>query len=203
MKTNLGFVGLVVCICLSTPLFECAAGFQAGIRGGYFLASGWSDTHDLIYDSAGTYAIGAEIGYGFFFPMDLVLSVDFLSADGERVWPNESGGFESTGESVSYDMIPISLAARWHFLLENTFSPYIGIGVSYVQFSETDEETIDGTGLLIQAGSDVYLSRFFRFFVEADWRSYPDTIGDLGASYYFNETDLGGITGRIGLRVVF
>ena len=202
-NTKLWIRTLCVLIVLTAVSIPCSAALQIGIRGGYFIANGWSETHDLIYDSPGTYSIGAEFTYQFFIPLDLTLAVDVLSASGERVWPSEDGGFEPTGESVSYDMTPITLTARWHFLRESILSPYVGIGVGYVQFKESGEETIDGAGFLVQAGSDVYISRYFRFFFEAEYNSYPDTIGNFGASYYFDESDLGGIVARTGIRVVF
>jgi len=179
------------------------AGIIAAVHGGYYAPQGWADTHELIFDDSGNYALGFELGYTFNNPLELAVCADFVSGDGERVWPDGNGGWESDGTSVSYDLMPISVIARYRFLREHTFSPYIGAGVGFVQFDESGEDTKDGEGFILQGGGDFYITKLIKAYIEIEWNSFPDIIGHAGASRYFNEDDLGGIFGRLGIRFTF
>ncbi|MBN1551134.1 hypothetical protein JW979_06680 [bacterium] len=179
------------------------AGVFFGFNGGYYLASGWSDTHDLIYGGDGNYCLGLEAGYAFHFPLEVSLNASFISKNGNRVWPDGNGGWESTGESITYDMMPINLIARWRFIREGIFSPYVGAGLGYVQFDETGESTKNGEGFLLVGGGDFFVHQWMKLFVELEWASYADVIGNAGASRYFGEGDLSGLSARTGVRFTF
>jgi opacity protein-like surface antigen len=180
-----------------------SAGFIVSVRGGYYIPQGWSDTHKLIYDGSGTISYGLETGYAFSFPLEVLVAVEFASADGHRVWPAEDGGWDVTDDAISYDLKTYSLIGRWRFLKGERVSPYLGGGLGFVQFDETGESAKDGQGFIIQGGSDLSVSRYFTIFVELEWSSFAGVIGNAGASRYYGEDNLGGLTARTGIRFSF
>jgi opacity protein-like surface antigen len=192
-------LSIVICLCCPTA----DAGVILGIRGGFHMPQGWADAHDVIYDSSGSLAFGFEAGYTFNFPLEIALGVDFMSEDGTRVWPDGQGGWESDDTSVSYDMMPVTLVARWRFRREKTFSPYAGAGLGYVTFEESGEDSKDGTGFVLQGGGDFYLAKRVKLYGEVEYTSFPDVIGNAGTSHYFGEDDVGGLSVRLGVRFTF
>ncbi len=200
---GLGFIPVLLVMGACLFSVEASAALMFGVKAGYYLPQGWQDTHDVVYDSSGEITYGVEVAYRFHFPLELAVSGTFISGDGERVWPNQSGGWEKTGDSVSYDLMPITLIGRWRFLREGRVLPYLGAGIGFVTFEEDGAESQDGTGLILQAGSDFSLGKNLSFFLEVEWASYPDVIGNEGVSRFYSEDDVGGITGYAGLRITF
>jgi len=196
-------MAITLSIVISLFCSSAEAGVILGIRGGFNMPQGWADAHDVVYDSSGSLAFGFEAGYTFNFPLEVALGVDFISEDGTRVWPDGQGGWESDETPVSYDLMPVTLVARWRFLREQTFSPYAGAGLGFVTFEESGEDSKDGTGFVLQGGADYYLTKLVKVYVEVEYTSFPDIIGNAGTSGYFNEDDVGGITARLGVRFTF
>lgn len=206
MKTQVNSISIwIVVICLAILIGSpgASAGIIASIRGGFYSPAGWSDSHDVIYDGSGAFILGAEIGYTFNFPLEIALAYDTLSEDGTRVWPDDQGGWESANESVSYDLRPITAVARWRFLREQTISPYLGAGFGFVKFEETEGKSESGAGFVLQGGGDWYITKLVKLYMEVEWTSFPDVIGEAGVSRYYGEDDVGGIIGRIGVRFTF
>ncbi|MBN1356244.1 outer membrane beta-barrel protein [bacterium] len=200
-KTILSAAAMLTIMAVLSP--AASGGVIVALKGGYYMPNGWADSHDAVYGGSGMVAFGIEAGYTFEFPLEIALGIDFIPEEGNRIWPDGQGGWESTGESISSDLMPVTLVARWRFMRERTFSPYTGAGIGYVQFKETRENAKKGSGLVLQGGGDFYLTKLVKLFVELEYTSFPDIIGDAGASRYFGENDLGGITTRLGARFTF
>ncbi len=204
MKTLNTCIILFISSAVFTALIPTvSAEMFGGVRLGYYLPQGWSDTHDLIYGSGGDPDYGLELGYTFDFPLELAFAADFISGDGHRVWPDGNGGWETSGDSISYDLRFFTLVARWRFLRGETFSPYLGAGLGIAQFDESGEDSENGTGFLAQGGCDFMLNRLIHFYLEMEYSAYPNVIGDAGASRYFGEDDVGGFLTRLGVRFRF
>ncbi|MBN1297784.1 outer membrane beta-barrel protein [bacterium] len=177
--------------------------FGIGIRGGLYLVPNWSDTYETIYDNSGELVLGLELAYRVTRNLEIAVAYDQISGDGDRVWPNESGGFEPSGESVSFDLNVISLVGRWMMMSERVLTPYFGLGVGYAQFEETEDDAESGIGFLIQAGLDWSITQHIHGLVEGEYSSYPDVIGEGDLSAYYGEDDVGGVIVRLGLRYFF
>ena len=189
------------------PVACCSAsdetGFSVGIRAGYYLLPNWSDTYDIIYDNGGEMTMGIEIGYRFSERIEAGIAYDMVSGDGERVWPDESGGWQRTGESVSFDLLPLTVFGRYTFIPESTLSPYIGLAVGYCTFKETDDESTEGFGAAGSFGVKWKRLEPLEILAEVEYATYPDVIGEGDLSGYFSEDDVGGLSARIGLRYNF
>ncbi|MCD4652978.1 hypothetical protein K8T06_03485, partial [bacterium] len=135
--------------------------------------------------------------------LEIGLAVDIISGDGERVWPGESGKWEPSGEDITFDILPITLFGRWYFSPQSSFSPFAGIGLGFVQFSETDEDSESGIGFLGLAGVSWSITSNAQLMLEGEYSSYPDIIGEGDLSEYFNEDNIGGFTVRFGLNYFF
>lgn len=93
-------------------------------------------------------------------------------------WPFEhdiSGS--GLGKIGSTKHLPPTLSLQWHFLPDSTVQPYVGIGLNYTHFFDTqttgalsgsDLKLKDSWGLAGQVGVDIKLSE--RWFMNADLR---------------------------------
>lgn len=192
-----------VCIILMIPAAFAENDFSIGIRGGYYLAPNWADTYDAAYDNGGELVYGLEFGYRIIDSLEVGIAYDMMSGDGERVWPDESGGFYPSGESVTFDMNLATVFGRYYFMPRSRLSPFLGAGLGYAMFEETDEDSENGIGFLILGGLSWYWTPSFQLMIEGEFSSYPDVIGSGDLSAYFNEDDVGGFTVRMGMRYSF
>jgi len=196
------FLGSLIVLLLCSSV-SAENNFSIGIRGGYYLAPNWADTYDVIYDNGGELAFGLELGYRIFDSLEIGIAYDLVSGDGERVWPDESGGFLGTGESVTFDLNLATIFGRYYFLPEFDVSPYLGAGLGYAMFEETGEDSENGIGFLVLGGMKWDWTQAFQLMIEGEYSAYPDVIGSGDLSEYFNEDDVGGLTVRLGMRYSF
>ncbi|MBN1878633.1 hypothetical protein JW823_00810 [bacterium] len=205
MQLNRTILCLVLSLIAGPMVFavtETQPRFAMGLRSGYYLLPNWSDTYDAIYDNSGEMMLGLEFGYRLTESLEIGVSADMISGDGERVWPDGSGNWEGTGESVSFDIVPIVMFSRFSFLCDSNLSPYLGIGIGYSFFKETDDESSSGFGFLGTAGIRWKRYSPFELLAEAEYSTFQGVIGEGDASEYFSEDDIGGVSIRICFRYV-
>ncbi|OZI82454.1 MULTISPECIES: OmpW/AlkL family protein [Bordetella] len=94
-------------------------------------------------------------------------------------WPfqHDIRGSGGLGKIGSTKHLPPTLSLQWHFLPDSTVQPYVGVGVNYTHFFDTqargplsgsDLDLGDSWGLAGQLGVDVKLSD--NWFMNADLR---------------------------------
>ncbi len=177
-----------------------ASRFTVGLRGGYYLIPNWADTYDVVYDNGGEMVYGLEVAFRISDRIEIALAGEMISGEGERVWPDGSGNWAKTGESITFDMLPMTVLTRFFFLNKAVLSPYIGGGIGYNSFQETDEDGVSGFGFSAMAGIRWQGSNPLELLAEAEFSSYPSVIGEGDLSQYFGDDDIGGISLRLCLR---
>jgi hypothetical protein len=132
-----------------------------------------------------------------------------FSQTGERVFIFDDEVF-SLGTPMEVTITPLEFAAGWRFRLRRSpqFRPYVSGGISSYGYKEVSEfasaeENVDErfTGYHLAAGAEFHMERWLGAGVELNWTSVPDAIGDAGVSRVFNETNLGGTSIRMIIRI--
>lgn len=172
-------------------------------RAGYYLLPNWSKTYDVIYANNGELMLGAEIALKLSDYWKVGLAVDSIDGDGVRVWPDGRGGWEKTGEKITFELLPITLNLCRYLPLEIPVTPYWGLGIGYCSFKETEGSSKSGLGFLALAGVEWSINNSFSLLVESEYSSYPDIIGSGDLSHYFSEKDVGGLSLRLSARYSF
>jgi len=194
-------LGLVLLTAVNSAIAQ--NNWSIGLRAGYSLVRNWADTYDVLYDNGGELVYGLELNFQVTERFELVMAYDMMSGDGERTWPDGSGGFNPTGEDVTFDLSMATVYGRYYFRPQSGLSPYLGAGAGYAMFEETDEDAENGIGFLILGGLRWRWTPAFQLMLEGEYSSYPDVIGSGDLSRYFNEDDVGGFIVRMGIRYSF
>lgn len=86
-------------------------------------------------------------------------------------------GSDGLGKIGTTEQLPPTLSLQWHFLPDSTVQPYVGVGLNYTHFFDTqargpltgsDLKLEDSWGLAGQLGVDIKLDD--RWFLNADLR---------------------------------
>jgi len=190
----------VVIAGVNSTVMASVSDFSVGLRTGYYALPNWSKTYDAIYGNGGEFTLGVEVTYGITKKIEFGLSIEMLSGDGQRVWPGENGGWVETGDSISFSILPVTLFSRYYLTNNVTFSPFVGLGVGFVSFKETDEEKESGFGIQVSGGVKWVLGYNLSLLVEGDYSTYPNVIGSGDMSAYYNEDDIGGMSLIVAVR---
>jgi opacity protein-like surface antigen len=145
---------------------------------------------------------GAEFRVGNVF---LNASIDRFRKIGQRVVVVDGELFK-LGIEDTVTVIPVAVSAGWRFTNERA-TPYVGGGVGRMLYRE-DSKFVDPdqnvrtqySSYHIVAGVE-FRNEWVATAFEVQYTRAPRTIGVGGASAAFQETDLGGLTGRI--RILF
>jgi len=143
----------------------------------------------------GTYMFTQNWGF------DILASWPFNHEISASVTDNVDPGFNPVSSRIAEtDQLPPTFSIQYHFLPDGTFQPYVGAGVNYTTFFNTDVEQAvinlgiddidldDSFGLALQLGGDFVLSD--RWLINFDLR-YIDIESDL-------EVTIGGASGELG-----
>jgi outer membrane protein len=143
----------------------------------------------------GTYMFSPNWGF------DILASWPFNHEINASVIDNVDPGFNPLSAKIAEtDHLPPTFSLQYHFLPDGTFQPYVGAGVNYTTFFNTDVEQAlidlgvddisldDSFGLALQFGADFLLGD--RWLINADVR-WIDIESDLDAT-------IGGVTGELG-----
>lgn len=124
--------------------------------------------------------------------------------DGERVFVH-AGTVFPLGIPTTIEWRPLDVALGWR-TVRRRFSPYAGVGLTTIAFTETadfaqagDDLSETATGLLLLAGIDVPVWKRVSLGGEVRHRSVTGVLGDGGVSEAFDEDQLGGTS--IGIRL--
>jgi outer membrane protein len=143
----------------------------------------------------GTYMFSPNWGF------DILASWPFNHDINASVFDNVDPGFNTASAKIAEtDHLPPTFSIQYHFLPDGTFQPYVGAGVNYTTFFNTDVEQAlvdlgvddisldDSFGLALQFGGDFLLGDRWLINVDVRW---IDIESDLDAT-------IGGITGELG-----
>ena len=158
---------------------------------------------------------GAEFRVGNVF---LNASIDRFKKTGQRVVV-EDGEVFHLGIPDTVTVIPVAVSAGWRFTSEHA-TPYIGGGVGRMFYNEQTRlpekascgcrtsnpgellDTVDARFATYHALAGIeFRNEWAATAFEVQYTRAPRTIGVGGASAAFQETNLGGLTGRI--RILF
>lgn len=182
MRMKIGF-GLVLLLLTGTVF---AGSFSIQAKASYFLPS--DDYFKSIYGKAPTY--GAKIGLDIWKGLGLWVDAEFYSKTGKTTM---------TAETTKLQLVPISAGLRFLFMHAKNFSPYLGGGVGYFQYKETNPiGTVSkgDVGFVVQAGVMLKLGRVV--FVDFQGSYSSCKVSPAGV-----EAELGGIKAGLGLGVAF
>lgn len=181
-----GIVALSMLVFLATAAGALrAGGFYLEARGAYFQPT--DGAFKDIYGSGTTF--GGEVGFGLRGNLSLWLSGDFFTKTGKLTF---------TGEETKIQITPACAGVQFRFSASR-LSPYVGAGVGYFQFKETNPigEVKEGNlGFVGKAGLSFDLGTAFFLDLQAKY-SYckvkPQEV----------EADLGGFQAGLGLGFRF
>ncbi|HET8703993.1 MAG TPA: OmpW family outer membrane protein [Castellaniella sp.] len=93
------------------------------------------------------------------------------------------------GDIGSTQQLPPTLSLQWHFLPDAAFQPYVGVGLNYTTFFDTNSKLgnlslDDSWGVAAQVGVDYKLND--RWFLNADLRYI-----DISSNVRLNGADIG------------
>ena len=117
----------VLIFCLATIMFPCltyAEGFFIEAKGSYYQPT--DQYFKDIYGSGMTY--GGEIGITLWKGIGIWAGGDYFSKKGELTF---------TEESTEIKIIPLYAGIKYQ-LREGKIAPYIGLGIGYFQYKETN-----------------------------------------------------------------
>jgi hypothetical protein len=180
--------------------------------------SGYGALGDMRLDAAQTFqavsrssharvlAAGVQVTnlWGFLF---IDVAVSSMTKDGERVSIGEDSTVQPLGIPLEVGMRYVDVAAGWR-ITHGRMSPYVGGGVSRLNYRETSElaqpgENVadSGIGPLFLAGVDFTLSRWVRLGAELRARRIGGVLGSGGASAKFNENSAGGVSTALRVSI--
>jgi outer membrane protein len=134
-----------------------------------------SDNHPIVDVQSGS---SATFNLSYMFTDNL--SVELLAA-----WPFEHDIKAGNAKVASTKHLPPTVSVQYHFMPQNPFKPYVGVGINYTMFFS--EESIlgpmdlkDSWGVAGEVGVDVMLGD--KWFLNASARYIDiDTKGKVGA----------------------
>jgi opacity protein-like surface antigen len=145
---------------------------------------------------------GAEVRIGSLF---LGGSIDRYTQTGQRVLVIDREVF-GLGVADTISLVPMTALAGWRFEHANA-TPYVGGGIGTVLFKEESLAADPGenigrrfTSYHAVAGVE-FRNGWVATAFEVEYSRIPDSIGFGGASAAFQESNLGGVAGRIKILV--
>jgi len=122
--------------------------------------------------------------------MELILGYSEHTVKGRRNW-------SALGDVIDTKVLPPTLTLQYHFLPDNSWQPYLGLGVNYTYFFDEkvagsvlptsgDSVKLDSSwGLAVQAGMDVAINQ--DWFINVDLKYL-----DIDTTAHFKNTAVGG-----------
>ncbi|MGA2587594.1 MAG: OmpW family outer membrane protein [Candidatus Aminicenantales bacterium] len=161
-----------------------AASISIQMKASYFLPS--DEYFKSIYGNAPTY--GAKIGFDIWKSIGIWLDAEFYSKTGKTTLMSEE---------TKLQLIPITAGVRYMFLPDKNFSPYLGAGIGYFQYKETNpigSVSKGDVGFIIQGGFVFKLNRMIFVDVQGSYSSCKANPSGV-------EAELGGIKVGLGLGI--
>jgi hypothetical protein len=148
--------------------------------------------------SGGVVGGGAEVRFGAAFVNG---SVERFAKTGQRILVVDGEVFK-LGIPDTVTVIPVAVSAGWRFAHERT-TPYIGGGIGRILYREQSTFVDPADNVRTQyssyhvLGGVEFRNEWAATAFEVQYTLAPNTIGVGGASAAFQETNLGGLSGRI------
>lgn len=162
-------------------------------------------TFEAVLGQAGGQVFGGggelRIGSGLF----LNASVERFTKTGERVFVVDQQVFR-LGIPDTITLIPMTLTTGWRFVNEHA-TPYVGAGLGRILYKEASgfaeaSENIDTRfASYHMLGGVEFRNGWVATAFEVQYSRVPNAIGIGGASAAFQESNLGGLVGRIKVLV--
>jgi len=135
----------------------------------------------------------------------------FASASGERGFGTDDG-FVSNGIATSLKLQTIEFGAGWRMPFKkrpkNAF--YFGGSGILLHYSDSSDFAVAGenvsesfTGIGLEAGYDMALSKRFAFSLEGQYRIVPSNPPTNSVQAFYGESDLGGLAMRAMFSITF
>jgi opacity protein-like surface antigen len=145
---------------------------------------------------------GAELRFGSLF---VGASIDRYTQTGQRVLVIDREVF-GLGVPDTISLVPMTAMAGWRFEHQSA-TPYVGGGIGRVLFKEdslaadpSENVSTSFTSYHVVAGVE-FRNGWVATAFEIEYSRIPDAIGFGGASAAFQESNLGGVVGRIKILV--
>ncbi|MBZ0111943.1 MAG: porin family protein [Thermoanaerobaculia bacterium] len=188
--------GFLLCLGLVSGVPALAEGrLSLGLRGGIFDPTGSPDTFDAVYGGDTMPQFGLDFRVRLGRSWRAHLAADHGTLDGELVIVTPSGPV-GTGVETQLTLTPVHLSIERLFRAGRPWSLYLGAGPTYLDWEDdNDFETTSGSDLGYHAvfGAE---RNFGQTAVggEVRYSTISDAIGEGGASQFFGEDDLGGVS---------
>ena len=176
-----------------------------------------NDTFKAVLGSSTGIVFGG--GGGVVLPNNVFASVraSRFRKNGERVFVQDGEVFD-LGIANTITITPLEITGGYRFApkpnrtrrpparTSHSIAPYVGGGVSWYRYQETDEFAAAGdetdqrfTGYHLMGGVDIPIARWLGAAGEVQWTSVPNALGTNpgSAAAAFGETNLGGTTFRV------
>lgn len=119
---------LVVAATMSSPAMAVEKGDWL-VRAGWTMVSPKSDNHEIVRVED-----ASSLGLNFSYFVTNNLAVELLAA-----YPFEHDiKLKGGGKVASTEQLPPTLSLQWHFMPQNEFKPYVGVGLNYTGFFSTE-----------------------------------------------------------------
>jgi len=200
---RLAWVAWLLATSAASAAAQPAVGFVGIGQFGYErLAAGKS--FETVLDSAGGGVLGggAEVRVGGAF---VNAAIERFERTGQRVLVIDGEVFK-LGIANTVTLKPIAVTAGWRFVHEKA-TPYVGIGVGRITYREQStfteaSENVDARFASYHIlGGVEFRNEWVATAFEVQYTRAPDALGVGGASAAFQESDLGGIVGRVKILV--
>jgi outer membrane protein W len=179
-------------------------------------AHGFGDLGVTVFTASDSFkaALGSSVGVVFGGGAGVVLPQQiFVDVRASRFKKSGSRTVVANGEvfdlgiSNAITITPLEVTGGFRFgRLRDQTRPYVGAGISWYRYSETDEfattsESVSKTftGFHVLGGAEFRVHRYFGIAGEVAWATVPNALGEEPSSVGspFGETDLGGATVRV------
>jgi outer membrane protein len=133
------------------------------------------------------------------------IGVEFVMGWPPQIKATATGSVAFLGEVLSARNLSPVLLLNYHFMPNEAFRPYIGIGVNYTRFVDiksslaSDVKMSDSTGLALQAGVEYSLNKHWDVFASIAKIDVKSKVVAVGANVLTATVDFRPITYSLGV----
>lgn len=181
--------------------------YSIGIMSGYFEPTNSKDSYEAVYDSGGIcFGVVGEIPLWNTFNFNFRASS--FSKSGQRVYIDPSGNITKTGANEDLSIYNFIGGVKWKYAISQTIDLYTGIDLGFWNLKTDSTQksySKSGFGYLFLGGVKFLTTSTFSLFLEANYSSVPDMIGNEpnSTATYYNDTDIGGLGFNLGVSYNF
>lgn len=201
-KTVSLFIFCLISILFMPNIYANESRMGVGLIIGYHEPINASDSYSAVYDS-GDIQLGIIFDYRIMDRLTMDIRLSRFAKSGKRVAIDSDGNVISTEHPEDLEILSLTAGARWTILRHGMFHPYIGLALGTWHINTTStigtsklEFDNDGIGAMLMTGARIFPFNKLSFGVDLSYSIVPDMIGETPGtvSYYYNESDIGGIS---------